>query len=93
MNHRNGAWLIQQPPRLTGLHQGACETVHCPYFADVAATGTHPQCFGLVVPFEPSSVDQRCFCTTSRYRHCALYRHAHDDLSLGIHQEVARAIG
>jgi len=65
----------------------------CPYFADRLATGTTAQCFGVVVPFEPSSIDQGDFCTSGRYRHCPLYRNASNDLLLAIHREVARAVG
>ncbi len=65
----------------------------CPYFVDRRITGTTSQCVGVVVPFEPSSIDQRDFCTSGRHRHCPLYRHAGNDLSVAIHREVARAIG
>ncbi|MEK6617452.1 MAG: hypothetical protein AABY90_02030 [Nitrospirota bacterium] len=65
----------------------------CPYFVDHRTTGTTSQCFGVIVPFEPSSIDQIDFCTSGRHRWCPLYRNASNDLSLAIHREVARAIG
>ena len=65
----------------------------CPYYADEESTGTTAQCFGLIVPFEPSTIDRTQYCTTSRHRYCPLYRNACSDLSIEIHREVARAIG
>jgi hypothetical protein len=65
----------------------------CPYYIDDAITGSTAMCFGVVVPFEPSRIDQIDYCTTGRHRHCPLYRNAGRDLSLAIHQEVSRAIG
>jgi len=65
----------------------------CPYFVDADTTLTTTLCFGVVVPFEPSRIDRIGYCTTSRHRHCRLYRNAGSDLSLAIHREVARAIG
>ena len=65
----------------------------CPYYVDRATTGTHPQCWGVVVPFEPSSLEQRQFCSSGLHRHCPLYRQANRDLTLAIHREVERAIG
>ncbi len=65
----------------------------CPYYADEESTGTTARCFGLIVPFEPSPIDQTYYCTTSRHRHCPLYRNACSDLSLRINLEVERAVG
>jgi hypothetical protein len=65
----------------------------CPYFVHRQTSGTTALCFGIVVPFEPSSTDQVDLCTSGRHRHCRLYRKACDDLSPAIHREVARAIG
>jgi hypothetical protein len=55
--------------------------------------GTTAQCFGLIVPFEPSTIDQTEYCTTGRHRYCPLYRNACGDLSLRINREVERAVG
>jgi len=65
----------------------------CPYFVDVATSEWTALCFGVVVPFEPSRIDQIDHCTTDRHRRCPLFRNASGDLSLAIHREVARAIG
>ena len=65
----------------------------CPYYTDEETTGTTAQCIGLVVPFEPSAIDQSEYCTTGRHRRCPLYRNACSDVSLAIHQEVTRAVG
>lgn len=65
----------------------------CPYFVDRPTIGTTAQCFGVVVPFEPSTIDRIDFCASGRHRHCPLYRQASGDLSLAIHREVSRAIG
>jgi hypothetical protein len=67
--------------------------MRCPYYADDESTGTTAQCFGVIVPFEPSPIDQTYYCTTSYHRHCALYRNACSDLSLRINREVERAVG
>ena len=65
----------------------------CPYYRNDEATGATALCHGVVVPFEPSRVDQSEYCTTGRHRRCPLFRNAGSDLSLSIHREVARAIG
>ena len=65
----------------------------CPYFVDQKVTGTAAQCYGAVVPFEPSSAERDQYCATGRHRICPLYRHACSDLTLSIHREVARALG
>jgi hypothetical protein len=65
----------------------------CPHFIEEEMPGTMGLCLGVVVPFEPSRIDQIDYCTTGRHRHCPLYRNASSDLSLAIHQEVTRAIG
>jgi hypothetical protein len=65
----------------------------CPYYAEEETAGTNALCLGVVVPFEPSSIDRIEHCTTGRHRHCPLFRNAGSDLSLLIHREVARAIG
>jgi len=65
----------------------------CPCFVEEDITGTTPQCFGLLIPFEPSSIDQSDYCTTGRHRSCPLFRNASSDLSLAVHREVARAVG
>ena len=64
----------------------------CPHFVEEHRSMS-ALCLGVVVPFEPSRLDQLNFCRSGRHRHCPLYRNAVDDLSLEIHQEVARAIG
>jgi hypothetical protein len=65
----------------------------CPYFIGEKATGATALCLGVVVPFEPSRINQIDHCTTDRHRRCPLFRNASGDLSLAIHREVARAIG
>lgn len=65
----------------------------CLYYVEEETTGTSALCLGVVVPFEPSRIDQIDYCTTGRHRRCPLYRNAASDLSLAIHREVARAIG
>ena len=65
----------------------------CPYYAEEEITGQAAVCFGAVVSFEPSRIDQIDHCTTDRHRRCPLFRNASSDLSLAIHREVARAIG
>jgi len=65
----------------------------CPYYVEDEITGAAAMCFGSVVPFEPSRIDQIDHCTTDRHRRCPLYRNASGDLSLAIYREVARAIG
>lgn len=65
----------------------------CRYFVGEEITGATALCFGVVVPFEPSRIDQIDYCTNGRHRHCPLFRNASSDLSLAIHREVARAIG
>ncbi len=65
----------------------------CPYYVGPQITETQSQCYGVVVPFEPSSNERDQYCLTGRHRLCPLYRHAVSDLSLSIHREVARAIG
>ena len=67
--------------------------MRCPYYRDEENTGSTAQCFGVIVPFEPSPIDQTYYCTTNFHRHCALYRYASRDLSLAIHREVERAVG
>jgi len=67
--------------------------MNCPYFVADESTGTTAQCFGLIVQFEPSTIDQVEYCTTGRHRQCPLYRNAGSDSSLAIQREVARAIG
>jgi hypothetical protein len=67
--------------------------MHCPHFVDERRTGTVSQCVGSAMAFEPSTVDQRDFCRSGRYRHCPLYRQACRSLVLEIHREVARAVG
>lgn len=64
----------------------------CPYFMDSQSSEVPGQCFGIVVPFEPSTIDRVVFCTTSRHRHCPLFRNATSNLTLEIHREVARAV-
>jgi hypothetical protein len=64
----------------------------CPHFFEEHRSMS-ALCLGVAVQFEPSVVDQLNFCRTVGHRHCPLYRNAVDDLSLEIHQEVARAIG
>ena len=65
----------------------------CPHYVEEEITGRTAVCFGTVVPFEPSRIDQIEHCATDRHRRCPLYRNASSDLSLAIHREVARAIG
>lgn len=65
----------------------------CPHLMDRKVTGTTAQCYGVVVPFEPSSAERIQYCATGRHRLCPLYRNATSDLSLSIHREVARAVG
>ncbi len=65
----------------------------CPYFVDWRDTGTASQCLGVVVPFEPTPIDQRDFCLSGRHQHCPSHRPTGYDLSLEIHREVTRAIG
>ncbi len=65
----------------------------CSYYVEEETTGTNALCLSVVVPFEPSRIDQIEHCTTGRHRHCPLYRNASRDLSLAIHREVERAVG
>lgn len=65
----------------------------CPYFVEGPTTETASQCLGVVIPFEPSSVDELQYCTTGRHRYCPLFKSAGRELSLAIHHEIARAIG
>lgn len=65
----------------------------CPYYVEEETAGTSALCLGVTVPFEPSRMDQIDYCATGRHRRCPLYRNASSDLSLAIHQEIARAIG
>jgi len=67
--------------------------MQCPHFVDERDSGGDALCVGVIVPFEPSPAERRDYCTTWRHRFCPLYRSATSDLSLGIHREVARAIG
>ncbi len=65
----------------------------CPYFLDGETAGASALCIGVIVPFEPSSMEQIDYCTTGRFRSCPLYRNAGRDLALAIHREAARAVG
>ena len=65
----------------------------CRYYVEEDSTGTTDLCVGTEIAFEPSRIDRIDYCTTGRHRLCPLYRNAGSDLSLAIHQEVARAIG
>jgi hypothetical protein len=67
--------------------------MRCPYFVATSLTGTSTRCYGVVVPFEPSSAERAQYCVTGRHRLCPLYRNAANDLSLTIHREVTRAVG
>ncbi|TAJ07349.1 MAG: hypothetical protein EPO61_15445 [Nitrospirae bacterium] len=65
----------------------------CPHFADHETSGTTALCFGIIVPFKPSLNERMQYCETGLHQSCPLYHCAGKDLSLAIHQEVARAIG
>lgn len=65
----------------------------CPHFASKERTGVTGLCFAVVLPFTPAADEQRSYCQTGLHESCSLYRAASRDLSLAIHQEVARAIG
>ena len=65
----------------------------CPHFASKHQTGVTGLCFAVVLPFSPSADEQRYYCTSGLHEACSLHRTARRNLSLAIHQEVARAIG
>lgn len=65
----------------------------CPHFANREQTGVTGLCCAVILPFPPSADEQQFYCRTGLHESCSLYRSAQRNLSLAIHQEVARAIG
>lgn len=67
--------------------------MNCPHFASKDQTGVTGLCLAVVLPFKPDAEEQRHYCKTDLHESCSLYRSASRNLTLAIHQEVARAIG